>query len=397
MAFEFATANRIIFGPGKSAEIGQLAKPLGRRALVVTGGSARPKKLIEILEEQGIEVLTFPVFGEPDTGLIQNGVALAKKGVCDLVVSIGGGSALDTGKAIAALLTNYGELFDYLEVVGSSQPLARPSAPFIAVPTTAGTGSEVTRNAVIAAPIPEAQASLANGAVTQAHIKVSLRSPLMLPRIALVDPELTYDLPPMITARTGMDALTQLIEPFVCSRANPLTDALCRQCIPWAGRSLAVAFRDGRDEAARQDMAFASLCGGLALANAGLGVVHGFAGPIGGMFSAPHGAICGALLAPGMEGNIRALHQRQPGCEALERYAEIARMLTGKRAARLEDGVAWIHSLSQELQIPPLSRYGITREHVTQIVKAARGSNSMKANPIVLTDEELAAILQAAL
>ena len=434
MFFEFATATRIIFGAGKLREVGRLARELGGRGLVVTGReAARATRLMSLLDDCGIASATFPVSGEPEIDTVERGVALAKGERCDWVASIGGGSAIDTGKAIAALLTNPGELLDYLEIVGSAKPLSWPSAPFIAIPTTAGTGSEVTRNAVLAAPVVGQASRLPPGrlalepqtkkvspvAITSspplnegetpgmtggtpaplpAHrVKVSLRSPHLLPRIALVDPELTYDLPPAITARTGMDALTQLIEPFVCSRTNPLTDALCRECIRWAGRSLAVAFRDGRDAAAREDMALASLCGGLALANAGLGVVHGFAGPIGGMFPAPHGAICGALLASGMEGNLRALQQRQPDSEALRRYQEIARLLTGKGSATAEDGVEWVRLLVAELGIPRLGSYGITPEHTADLVEKATRSNSMKANPIALTTQELGAILEAAL
>jgi alcohol dehydrogenase class IV len=384
MSFEFATTTRIIFGAGKLEEIGPLAKQFGHRPLLVTGrDQTRATKVVGLLSGSGIASVIFPVPGEPEIETVQRGLALAKSEHCDVVIGIGGGSALDAGKAIAALLNNAGDLLDYLEVIGHAKPLPQPSAPFIAIPTTAGTGSEVTRNAVLAS--------------AEHRVKVSLRSPHMLPRIALIDPELTYDLPPAITARTGMDALTQLIEPLVCLRANPLTDALGRECLGWAGRSLAVAFRDGKDPAARADMAFASLCGGLALANAGLGVVHGFAGPIGGMFAAPHGAICGALLSPGMEGNIRALQQRQPESEALGRYDEIGRLLTGKTSASPEDGVAWIRALVTELQIPRLGSYGITREHTAELVQKASESNSMKANPIALTPDELASILEAAL
>ena len=213
-----------------------------------------------------------------------------------------------------------GELLDYVEIIGRGQALTKPSAPFIAIPTTAGTGSEVTRNAVLASP--------------EHRVKVSLRSPLMLARVALVDPELTYDLPPALTASTGLDALTQLIEPFVCLRANPMTDGLCVEGMRRAARSLRVAFTDGQNKSAREDMAVASLFGGLALANAGLGAVHGFAGPIGGMFPAPHGAVCAALLPHVMTANIRALRQRAPGSEALRRYDKVARLLTGSTQQR---------------------------------------------------------------
>jgi alcohol dehydrogenase class IV len=310
-------------------------------------------------------------------------VTLAKKERCDFVISIGGGSVIDAGKAIAAMLANGGELLDYLEIIGRGKALAKPSAPFIAIPTTAGTGSEVTRNAVLASP---------------AHkLKVSLRSPLMLPKIALIDPELTYDLPPAITASTGLDALTQLIEPFVSSRANPMTDGLCIEGIGRAARSLRAAFRDGQNKSAREDMAVASLFGGLALANAGLGAVHGIAGPIGGMFPAPHGAVCAALLPHVMAQNISALRQRASGSETLRRYDEVARLLTGNAGATADDGVKWVRELVSDLQIKPLGAYGIREEHVANLAAKAANASSMKANPIALTPEELAETLRRAL
>ena len=223
------------------------------------------------------------------------------------------------------MLANDGELLDYVEIIRRGQPLTKPSAPFIAIPTTAGTGSEVTRNAVLASPGHK--------------VKVSLRSPLMHARVAVVDPELTYDLPPALTASTGMDALTQLIEPFVCNRANPLTDGLCVEGLRRAARSLRIAFSNGKDKDAREDMAVAGLFGGLALSNAGLGAVHGFAGPIGGSFPAPHGAICAALLPHVMAMNLRALRQRDPHGAALYRYEEAARWLAGDMKAKADDGI----------------------------------------------------------
>ena len=349
MKFEFATATRIIFGAGTLKEAGPLAKAFGRRALVVTGRDVRrAEPLLAILQAHAVAAVAFSVPGEPEIKTVQAGTALARRERCDCVISLGGGSALDAGKAIAAMLTNEGELLDYLEVIGRGRALARPSAPFIAIPTTAGTGTEVTRNAVLASP--------------EHRVKVSLRSPFMLPRVALVDPELTYALPPDITASTGLDALTQLIEPYVCARANPMTDALCVDGMRRAARSLRRAFENGRDAAAREDMALASLFSGMALANAGLGAVHGFAGPIGGMFPAPHGALCAALLPHVMEANLRALRQRQPASEALRRYDEVARLLTGQVTASADDGVNWVRQLVSDLKIPRLGTYGITRE-----------------------------------
>lgn len=382
--FEFATPTQIVFGPGTLKEIGPLAKTLGRRALVVTGGnSARAEKLLSLLRAAGLGVTTFSVAGEPEILTVESGVARARGGQCDCVIAFGGGSVIDAAKAIAAMLTNDGELLDYLEVIGRGRALANPSAPFVAIPTTAGTGSEVTRNAVLASPGHK--------------VKVSLRSPLMLAKLALIDPELTYELPPAITASTGLDALTQLIEPYVSCRANPLTDGLCREGITRAARSLRAAFADGRNQAAREDMAAASLFGGFALANAGLGAVHGFAGPIGGMFPAPHGAVCAALLPHVMAANLRASFARGPSTDTLGRYQAIARWLTRRVTATADSGVAWVEELVRDLQIPKLRAYGVRESDVPEIVSKAANASSMKANPIVLTVEELAEILRAAI
>jgi alcohol dehydrogenase class IV len=384
MKFEFATATRILFGSGTLKEAGPIARSFGTRALLVTGrSSARADGLKKALEAGGVQVISFSVEGEPKVETIQRGTALAREERCQVVVSLGGGSAVDAGKAISAMLTNPGELLDYLEVIGRGNTLPHAAAPFVAIPTTAGTGAEVTRNAVL-------------GSADQ-HVKVSLRSPLMLPRVALVDPELTYDLPPTVTATTGMDALTQLVEPYVCARPNPMADPLCAEGIRRITRSLSKAYANGANPIAREDMSLASLFGGLALANAGLGAVHGFAGPVGGMFPAPHGAVCAALLPHVMSANIRALRTRQPGSDALERYRHVAVWLTGTPHASAEDGIAWVRALTGELKIPGLSTYGLAASRASDLVEKAIKASSMKANPIVLTREELVAILEAAL
>ena len=384
MKFEFATATRIIFGAGTRSEVSALAGEFGSRALLVTGrDSSRAEIIPARLREVGVSAVTFSVSGEPEISTIERGTAFANEENCDFVIGFGGGSALDAAKAIAAMLANDGELLDYVEIVGRGQALKKRSAPFIAIPTTAGTGSEVTRNAVLSSP--------------EHQVKVSLRSPLMLARLAVVDPELTHDLPRALTASTGLDALTQLIEPYAGLRANPMTDGLCVEGIRRTARSLRVAFRDGQNKSAREDMAVASLFGGLALANAGLGAVHGFAGPVGGMFPAPHGAVCAALLPEVMNTNIRTLRQRAPDSESLRRYDEVAQLLVGKGSATADDGVEWVRQLVADLQIPPLRTYGIRREHIADIVTKATNASSMKANPIVLTPEELAETLHLAL
>jgi len=384
MRFEFATATKIVFGAGTLREVGAIAKEFGKRVLVVTGhNTTRAGPLLGILREAGANATIFSVAGEPEISTVEQGTALAKKENCELVIGCGGGSALDAAKSIAAMLTNGGKLLDYVEIIGHGNPLTKPSAPFIAIPTTAGTGSEVTRNAVLSSP--------------EHKLKVSLRSPLMLAKVALVDPELTYDLPPTLTANTGLDALTQLIEPFVCLRANPMTDGLCVEGLRRAARSLRVAYNDGKNKLARADMAVASLFGGLALANAGLGAVHGFAGPIGGSFPAPHGAICAALLPHVMGANLHALRQRAPDSEALRRYDEVARLLTGNAKAVADDGMVWVRKLVSDMQIPRLGTYGIKSEHIAELVQKSTQASSMKANPIALTPEELAETLWQAL
>lgn len=381
MRFDFSTSNRILFGPGTIKEIGSIAKSMGSHALLVQpqlGLDDTP--LPELLNQAGVRTTPFHVSGEPGVALVQSAVATARAAGCDFVIAMGGGSAIDTGKASGVLLANPGDLLDYLEVVGKNQPLQRPGLPVIAIPTTAGTGAEVTKNAVLGVP--------------EQKFKVSLRGPYLLPRLALVDPELTYSLPPAITAATGLDALTQVIEPYVSKRANPLVDLWCREGILRAGRSLRRAFSNGNQPDAREDMAYTSLLGGLSLANAGLGAVHGFAAPLGGEYSAPHGAICAALLAATMKINVRALRERAPAHPALERYAEVARLLTGRPAAETNDGIAWVEETIRQFNIPPLSTYGLTSADLPRLVEKAAKASSMQANPIVLTDQELTEILE---
>jgi len=383
MRFEFATATRIIFGPGTAGEVPSLSAELGKRACVVTGRTGeRAESLLEQLKEHRIECVTFHVDGEPTTELARAAVETARRAECDLVISMGGGSVLDTGKVVAAMLTNAGKLEDYLEVVGAGKALTQAAAPHIAIPTTAGTGAEVTRNAVLG--VPEHQ------------VKVSMRSPLMLPRLAVVDPDLTHSMPRSVTASTGLDALTQLIEVYVSNRANPLTDGLVSEGLKRAGRSLRRACEDGSNPAAREDMAMASLFSGLGLANAKLGAVHGFASPLGGMLSAPHGAVCARLLPFVMAVNVRALQSRMPGSAVISRYDEVARLLTGRTAADADDSVRWVKDLCATLNVPSLAEFGLTELDFPAVVAKAQKSSSMKGNPITLTDDELLEILQKA-
>ncbi len=384
MNFDFATAHRIVFGRGSLAAVAPAAAALGRRALLVGGATpARVEPLAELLHAAGVETIYFAVDGEPTVETAVAGVGRARAESCDLIVGMGGGSALDAGKAIAVLLSNPGDVYDYLEVIGRGRPLTQTAAPYIAVPTTAGAGTEVTRNAVLKA--------------TAQRVKVSLRSASMLPRLAVIDPELTRGLPPAVTAATGLDALTQCIEPFVSNRANPMTDGFCREGMARAARSLRRAYQQGDDMAAREDMALAALCGGLALANARLGAVHGFAGPLGGMFPAPHGAVCARLLPLVMAANVAALEERRPGAPALARYGEVARILTGRADATAADGVAWVEALARDLQVPSLSAYGVDEAALPELVANSQRASSMQGNPIELSEDELTEILRRAL
>jgi alcohol dehydrogenase class IV len=382
MRFEFATANRILFGPGTLSEVPGIAAREGQRVFVVTDSQERCGILLNGLAKSGLSVSLFLVENEPDIEHIIMATRISRESDCQVVISLGGGSTLDTGKTTAALMSNPGNPLDYLEIIGAGRTLENPSMPYIAIPTTAGTGSEVTRNAVITVP--------------KKRMKVSLRSPYLLPKIAVVDPELTYSLPPSITASTGMDALTQLIEPFVCNTPTPLTDALCRDGITRAARSLHMCYEYARDTNARQDMAMASLFGGMALANARLGAVHGIANLIGGMSFAPHGAICARLLPLVMETNLHALRTRQPDSPFLSRYTELARLLTGDENASADTGVIWISKLCQALDIRPLKEYGLNPEDFPVLVEMSQKANSMKGNPIILTNTELMTILELA-
>jgi alcohol dehydrogenase class IV len=380
----------VIFGAGTAGELGALARGFGRHALLVTGRSgARAAAATGPLEAAGVRVTAFAVDGEPTLDTARDGVARAGSAGCDLVVGFGGGSALDAGKAIAALLGNGGrDPLDYLEVIGRGRPLELPAAPFIAVPTTAGTGSEVTKNAVLASP--------------EHRVKASLRSPLMLPRVALVDPDLLVGLPAAVLASGGLDALSQLIEPFVSVRANRFTDALAREGIRRSADALGRAYaaaRAGGEVAPgdRESLALASLFGGFCLANAGLGAVHGFAAPAGGMFPAPHGAVCAALLPHVMRANARALEARAPASPALDRYREVAELCTGRAGATIDDGLAWVAELCRALEVPGLARYGMSAADVPDLCAKARVASSMKGNPLPLTDAELAEIAAAAL
>lgn len=389
-SFEWVTAPRILFGRGQLERLGDIVASLGQMVLLVRGGQHLEStgviaRLVTSLA--GRPYIMQHVSSEPRVGVIDAMVLQAREAGCDVVVGVGGGAVLDAAKAVAGLLTHEGSALDYLEVVGAGRPITRPAAPLIAIPTTAGTGSEVTRNAVLT--------------YEPKHFKASMRSVHLVPRVALVDPSLTDTVPPAVTAATGLDALTQLIEPYVCSRAQPITDALAVRGIELAARALVRAYENGRDTAARDDMALASLLGGMCLANAGLGAVHGFAAPLGASFPIPHGVACAALLPHVMAANVAALRMQKQRAPVLARYAHVGRLLTQQSIAdddaAIDAGIERTRQLVTGLGIPKLASFGVESAHVSEIVQRAKRASSMRANPVLLTDEQLAHCLQAAM
>lgn len=385
MDFDFTTAPRILFGVGKIEQLKSLvSRPDFSKCLLLTGGFFPANaKIKNTLDAIGISHIDATIHGEPSVEDVDRIAQEARETACDFVIAMGGGSTMDAGKAAAALIRNPGDPKKYLEVVGQGLPLVNPSVPVIAIPTTAGTGSEVTRNAVLSVKDP--------------GLKVSLRSPYMIPQVALVDPGLTVSLPPEITAATGMDALAQVVEPYVSLRANPITDGFCREGIMRISRSLVKAFTNGSDLTARVDMSFGSLLGGMALANAGLGAVHGFASVIGGMYKAPHGAICARLLPFVTQMNIECMENRDPHNSALSRYDEMSQLATGHPTSRRQLLVEWLKDLLGLIKIPGLSNWAIKGVDIDQIATWSLKANSMKTNPIALTLEECRKILTLAL
>ena len=375
--FSFATAGRIVVGAGASEHVPALVAELGERVLVVLG------KHVEIggtaLAALPDDAATFRWSGEPTVDGVRSALAVAREARPDVVVAWGGGSVIDLAKSVAILLRADGDVLDHLEVIGRGLPLPATSVPVVAVPTTAGTGAEVTANSPILSP--------AHG------VKASLRSSGMLPAVAVVDPALTQTCPPGVTASSGLDALTQCLEPFVTPRANALTDALAREGLMRAARSLRAAYQHGDDLDARTDMSLCSLLSGMALANAKLGAVHGLAAPLGGVLGAPHGAVCAAVLAATTSVNVRALRSREPASPALERYAEAARLLTGNPAAEVEDGVAWIAETVLMLGVRSLGELGLRPEDHGTVADAALAASSIAGNPVRLTRDEVLEIL----
>lgn len=384
--FSIARLPRIEFGSGVLQKLPGIAAGYGKRLLLVTGmrsflASAHATWLFDALRQRQCGWEVVKVDGEPSPAFVDATVAALRARNFDAVIGIGGGSALDAAKAIAGLLRPGNPVLDHLEGVGPELPYRGPATPFIAVPTTAGTGSEATRNAVLALP---------------GEFKKSFRDDKLVAEWALVDPDLLATCPPQLIAADGMDAFTQLLESFVSTRANPMTDALARSGIMAVKDSLLALYRE-QSAAAREKMAYASLLSGICLAQTGLGSVHGLAAPLGAFFPIPHGLACGTLVATATEVNIAALQARLPASPALPKYAEIGRRFAMQKGLNGDDARAFLIDTLREwenaLGIPRLSACRLAKTDFPRIVAASRGS-SMKTNPVVLTDEEITRILE---
>lgn len=383
--FEFSGTPRIIFGCGESLRTGQLAASFGRNVLLVTGkssfrSSTNYNKICNSLSGMSVSFSEYEISHEPSPELIDNAVTRFSGSSIDCVIAIGGGSVIDGGKAISAMLPCASPVSDYLEIVGNKKPDGR-KVPFIAIPTTAGTGSEATANAVISK-------TGVNG------FKRSLRHANYIPDIAIVDPELSLTCPPEITAACGMDALTQLIESYVSVKASQFTDSMVEKALVLAGRHLVNAVQNGRtDIVSREAMAYASMISGITLANAGLGVVHGLASVIGAAFPIPHGVVCGTLLAPSTRKNIERLASENTESHALHKYASVFRLLTGSSSidtmSACEALSDYLEKLTMSLSIKPLSAYGITENHFKYFLC----ENCNKNNPVQLSDAEIIKVL----
>lgn len=396
--FELGRLPRITFGPGRLADVPAITARHGSRALLITGGASfRSSPAFERLRDglgpANVEIAAqLSVAGEPSPDMLSDALGRSQGIGVDVVLAVGGGSVLDMGKAVAGLLESGTELLDHLEGVGAGIPYPGPALPVIAVPTTAGTGSEATRNAVFSTRGPEGY-------------KRSFRDERLVPAEAVVDPDLLAGAPRSLIAANGLDALTQLIESFTSQRAGPLTDGLARSGLLAARDGLPAWYSDPDGEAApaaRSRMAYAALMSGICLANAGLGAVHGLASPLGALLPIPHGIACGAVLLQTIEANISALGARDPGSEGLTRYAEVGRMLGGEGVASRDDESArntlieTLRSWTEELDVPGLSAFGMDSDDIATVVADSAGS-SMRTNPIVLTNPELTAVLSKAL
>jgi len=386
LKFDFLNTPQIVFGKGRFQEVGDLLTQHGKRILIVGSKSAfsQIKKQFEtIINKKKMSYDIVFIKGEPDIMQIDTGVEVGIKQKAEVVLGIGGGSAIDAGKAVAGLITNGGSAKDYMEVIGKGSEITKQPLPYIAIPTTAGTGSEVTKNAVVWS--------------KEDGLKASIRSPLLIPKVALIDPELMVQVSPEVTAYCGLDALTQLLESYTSIKAQPITDSLAILGIRRITKSLIHVFENGHDVSSREDLAFAALLSGICLANAGLGAVHGFASPIGGMLGIPHGVVCGALLSPVIEENIQQMIVEIPFNETLAKYAMLGELLVNLVFDDIREAadrvIEYTEQISRLLKIPKLSKYGLSEKHFEKIIEKAKKSSSMRYNPVKLSDEALHRIL----
>ena len=370
--FGITQPRRILFGRGEAAKAPALIRALGTRGLVVHGAS--PERAAWLVNALGPDTLALPCAGEPTLADLETALATARAYRPDWVVALGGGAALDLGKALAALIPAPDGPMEHLEVVGKGLPLKADPLPFVALPTTAGTGAEVTKNAVIGLP--------------DLGRKVSLRDDRMVARLAIVDPALTDGCPKPVTLASGLDAVTQVIEPYVSVKATPYTDALARPAIA-TGLHALMRLMQGEDSSARDRMAWVSLCGGLALANAGLGAVHGLAGVIGGMTGAAHGAICGALLGPVLQANRAAAEGT-----ALGRLDEVCAILAEALGSSAEEAPTALQAWAWAEGLQGLAALGVGESQHPAIAAAALCASSMKGNPVALSEAGLREILE---
>ncbi|MFA9388773.1 MAG: iron-containing alcohol dehydrogenase [Prolixibacteraceae bacterium] len=381
ISFKFATSPAIIFGANKIKLLPELVKQFGHRALIVTGKSTFLKSFIAIelfqdFEAHGIETQIIRIEGEPSPEQIDRAVSTHRKWNPDVVVAIGGGSAMDAGKAISAMLCENNSVSSYLEDVGNEIPSGN-KLPLIAIPTTAGTGSEATKNAVITK-------AGADG------FKKSLRHDNYVPNLALVDPQLCVTCPPTVTAASGMDAFTQLLESYLSSNSNPMTDALALEGMSCLIRSIEKAVEQGNDLAARSDMSYAALLSGITLANAGLGVVHGFAQPLGSLYNLPHGVACGTLMGAANRITVEKLKEDN-NQQVLKKYEQVAQLFSSaeKQENKIDDLLNYIDRLSAEFRLPKLADFGISAADFPEII----AHTGLKNHPINLNPEDLTWIL----
>lgn len=376
--FQFMTATRIIFGEGALPNSLSILNQYGYSVLLVSGKERERSRIItQYLNAQNMRYQHVAITGEPNITMVEETAILGRRFKPDMVVAIGGGSVIDMGKALAAIIPNQGNVYDYVEVVGRSVPLKTKPIPFIAIPTTASTGAEVTRNAV-----------LKSG---QDKVKVSLRSPDMLADVAIVDPALTYGTDMYTSGRGAMDAFTHLMEAYVCGEPNPLTDMVCEEGLRRLSRSILPACRKD-DKKARADLSFAAMLGGMAITNAKLGAAHGLASALGGKLEAPHSVITARLAPHVMYENIRSARKAKRK-DLLSRYEKIAQIVTGRNNVHVEDGILWVKMMLDKLQLPNLSQFGVCSTSFEKVADDALQSVAIKGNPLPLTQERLVYIL----